>query len=387
MNSGEVLSESAALLESEVAPRAGIWDRGEMIDRSIVGRLGRCGLLVPSLPVQAGGRNFDQHAVGAFNEQAGRACASTRNLIGVQGMVAHAIHRWTKPAMRDRWVPRLAVGDAVGSFALTEPTRGSDARGVTTTAERCGAAVELTGEKSWISFAAMADVFLVFARLDGNVAAIVVERETPGVTVVPHTGLLGLRASHLGMVRFVRCRVPVGHIIAEGALAFDAVATTALDQGRYSTAWGAVGLAAACLEESLERAATREQFGTAIGGQQLVARMITRMVCAVDAARMQCESAAMARNSSHPDAVRRTLLAKYVASEHAFRVATDAVQIHGAHGCSVESPVERHFRDAKVQCIVEGTSQIHETQISQLTLTAWSAAQRARLDSRRPTHA
>jgi len=372
----DVLQESGALFDRAVAPNAAAWDRAEAMDETVAGLLGARGLLVPSLPEQAGGRGLEMETLGRFNEQAGRACGSVRNLIGVQGMVAHALHRWAKPPLRDRWVPRLTAGDVYGSFALTEPHSGSDARAATTVAERRGGSVVLNGEKSWISFAALAGVFLVFARLDGHVAAILVERDAPGLHVTPQGGMLGLRASHLARVRFDECEVPTEHIVAQGALAFDAVATSALDHGRFSTAWGGVGLAAACLDASLERAATRQQFGTPIGDHQLVARMITRMVCAVDAARMHCQAAAQARSSGDRDAVRRTLMAKYVASENAFAVASDAVQVLGAHGCSPQSSVERHLRDAKVQCIIEGTSQIQETQISQLTLTSWRAAQR-----------
>jgi len=372
----EVLRHSGEFFDRAVAPNAAAWDRDQDMDEKIPGLLGAQGLLVPSLPEQAGGRGFDMDLLGRFNEQAGRACGSVRNLIGVQGMVAHALHRWAKPQLRDRWVPRLAAGDVYGSFALTEPHSGSDARAAATVAEPRGNAIVLNGEKSWISFAARAGVFLVFARLDGHVAAILVERDAPGVHVTPQADLLGLRASHVAAVRFENCEVPADHVVARGPLAFDAVATAALDHGRFSTAWGSVGLAAACLDASLERATTRQQFGAPIGDHQLVARMITRMVCAVDAARMQCEAAARARNSHDRDAVRRTLLAKYVASESAFTVASDAVQLHGAYGCSAQSSVERHLRDAKVQCVIEGTSQIQETQISQLTLTSWRAAQR-----------
>ncbi|MEU1884082.1 acyl-CoA dehydrogenase family protein [Micromonospora rifamycinica] len=372
----DVLRQSRDLLDRVVTPNAGAWDRAQEMDEKVAGLLGAQGLLVPSLPEQAGGRGFDADLLGRFNEQAGRACGSVRNLIGVQGMVAHALHRWAKPPVRDRWVPRLAAGDVYGSFALTEPHSGSDARAAATVAERRGGSVVLNGEKSWISFAARAGVFLVFARLDGHVAAIVVERDTPGVHVTPQADLLGLRASHLAAVRFDDCAVPAEHVVAQGPLAFDAVATAALDHGRFSTAWGSVGLAAACLDASLDRAVTRQQFGAPIGDHQLVARMVTRMVCAVDAARMQCEAATRARSSGDRDAVRRTLIAKYVASENAFAVASDAVQVHGAYGCSAQSSVERHLRDAKIQCVIEGTSQIQETQISQLTLTSWRAAQR-----------
>jgi alkylation response protein AidB-like acyl-CoA dehydrogenase len=192
----------------------------------------------------------------------------------------------------------------------------------------------------------------------------------------PQADLLGLRASHLATVGFKDCEVPAEHVVAKGALVFDAVAASSLDFGRFSTAWGCVGLAAACLDACLEHASTRRQFGVPIGDHQLVARMLTRMICAVDAARMQCEGAARARTTGDTDAIRRTLLAKYVASENAFAVASDAVQIHGAHGCSPRADVERHLRDAKIQCVIEGTSQIQEVQISQMTLTSWQATHR-----------
>jgi hypothetical protein len=358
----------AAFVDAHLSPGANRWDREQALPEAVIRALAKEGWLVATLPVEAGGGGLDPLTYGLLSEQIGRGCGSVRNLIAVQGMVAHAIQRWGTSAQADRWVRRVATGSTLAAFALTEPTSGSDARHCATTATRGDGGFLLDGEKAWISFAGRADLFLVFARLDGDLAAFVVERDAPGLRITPQHDLLGLRASHLALLSLERCEVPGENLLCHGRLTFDLVATNALDYGRYSTAWGCVGLAQACLEASLDRARDRVQFGTPIGEHPLIRRLLARMVASVAAARLLSAEAGVARGDGEPDAVRQTLIAKYFASTTAFEVAADAVQVHGAHGCGPDSVVQRHLRDAKIQEIIEGTSQILELQIADLAL-------------------
>lgn len=372
-----VVLEARAAVAELVAPHAASWDREQAMDADLPAALGSRGFLVPSLPVQAGGRGLNAVATGAVHEVVGRHCGSTRNLLGVQAMVAHSVLRWAGPELREMYLKRLGSGTAVGAFALTEPGSGSDARAAATLAERePGGGFRLTGEKAWISFATRASVFLVLARLDDESAVLLVDADTNGVEVTPTPDLLGLRASHVGAIRFDECEVPAGNLLAHGRLAFDAVATYALDIGRHSTAWGCAGAAAACLDEALDRAAARQQFGQPIGEHQLVARLLTRMSTAVESAHLHAMAAAVDRDSAARTAARRTLTAKYVAAECALQVATDAVQILGAHGVSSRAPVERHLRDANVTLMIEGTTEILQTQIAALRLVERAAERR-----------
>jgi alkylation response protein AidB-like acyl-CoA dehydrogenase len=358
----------AAFADARLVPEADRWDREQKLDDGIIGQLAESRLLVPTLPAEAGGSSMDMMTYGLLSEELGRGCGNIRNLVAVQGMAAHAILRWGTKEQADRWVPRIGTGESVGAFALTEPDTGSDARGGTMTAERTGAGFVLNGTKKWISFGQRAGIFLVFARLDGDPGAFVVERGTPGFSTEPISGLLGLRASELAKLTFDGCVVPGENLISSGRLTFDLLATGSLDYGRFSTAYGAVGLAQACLTASLDYARKRRQFGAPLGDHQLVRELLTEMISSVEAARLLCRQAGALRTAGHRDAVRQTLIAKYVASRTGSRVANDAVQLHGANGVGPDYPVQRHLRDAKIQEIIEGTNQIQQLQIADLTL-------------------
>lgn len=353
-----------------VAPWADTWDAAQRLPDDLPAMLGRERLLVATLPSGAGGLDLDAVAYGVLMEEVGRACASVRNLAAVQGMVAHAILRWGTPDQVEAWVGRIGAGEAVGAFALTEPAVGSDARSISTQAVRAGPAFVIDGRKRWISFGQRADVFLVFALLDGSIGAFLVERDLPGVRIEPIEGLLGLRASELAEVALESCVVPAQALVATGSMTFDIVATSALDYGRYSTACGCVGLGAACLQASLVYASERVQFGVAIAEHQLVQALLADMVTSVEAARALCARAGALRDAGGHDATQATLVAKYFSSAAALRVADAAVQVHGANGCSPDHSVARHLRDAKVQEIIEGTSQVQQLQIARLALTA-----------------
>lgn len=226
----------------------------------------------------------------------------------------------------------------------------------------------LNGTKKWISFGQKADLFLTFAQTEGGIGAFLIERENPSIAVAPIRDLLGLRASELAEIRFENCLVSSENLLSKGYFTFEAVATMALDFGCYSTACGCVGIAQACLEASLSYSQKRNQFKVPIGQHQLIQEKLSDMISSVRAARLLCYQAGFLRYQKSPDAVRSTLIAKYFASKIAFQAANDAVQIHGANGCSVEYPVQRYFRDAKIQEIIEGTSQIQQIQIAKLTL-------------------
>jgi hypothetical protein len=221
------------------------------------------------------------------------------------------------------------------------------------------------GHKTWISFAQLADVFLVFATLDGQHSAFVVDRGATNLAVRPIDRLLGLRGSMLGTLALDGCWVPASALLGRPGMGLVVVASSALDLGRYSTAWGCVGLARACLDASVRHTDEREQFGRPISEHQLVRRMLADMVTGVTATRLLCHQAGLLKDRGSPDAVTTTLMAKYQASRLATASADDAVQIHGARGIGSPGGVERHYRDAKVMEIIEGTTQIQQSMLGQ----------------------
>jgi glutaryl-CoA dehydrogenase (non-decarboxylating) len=351
-----------AFADSHVRPFADTFDRAEQLPRELIAQLAATNWLAAGFREADGG--LDPISFGLLNEEIGAACSSVRSLLTVQAMVGSALGRWATREQQDQWLPRLRDGTAIGSFCLTEPNVGSDGKSVETAARRRGTEYVLDGHKKWISFGQIADVLLVIARVDDRPTAFLVDRQSPGIDIVPIRGLLGVRATMLAEVMFTECRVPADAVVGRVGLGFSHVATSALDVGRYSIAWGCVGIAQAALDAALQYAGSRRQFGVVLGEHQLVRRLLTRAIADVRAARLLCLNAARYRQEGDPAGVLETLIAKYFASNVASRIASDAVQIHGAVGVSREAVVERLMRDAKIMEIVEGSTQIQELLIS-----------------------
>jgi alkylation response protein AidB-like acyl-CoA dehydrogenase len=293
-------------------------------------------------------------------------------------MVAQSVFKWGSKSQKEFWVPRMAIGERIAALGLTEPNVGSDAKNVECSARLCGDCYVLNGVKKWITFGQIADVFLVIAQLGGRPTAFLVERNSPGLSTRPIRGMLGVRASMLAELHLDGCRVPQENLIGREGFGFSHVVSSVLDHGRYSVAWGCVGIAQACLEASVQYASERKQFGAVLIDHQLIQQMFTEMITNIKAARLLCYQAGYLRDMGDPRAIMETSIAKYFASTMATRVASDAVQIHGANGCSSEFPVQRYLRDAKIMEIIEGTTQIQQITISKYACQeygSWSTAQ------------
>lgn len=350
--------------DEEIKPYADRFNREERVPAELIEKLAQNKYLSTVVSEEWGGLGMDMVTFGLLNEEIGRACSSVRSLLTVHGMVSYALLRWGSQQQKETWLPRLATGEAIGAFALTEPNVGSDARNIETVAEQRNGAYILTGEKKWITYGQIADLFLVFAQRDGKPVAFLVERDTPGLTTTPMRGLLGMRAARVARVHLKECKIPKENAVGGAGFGFSAVALSALDIGRYSVAWGCVGIGQACLDACLEYSSERKQFGELLRRHQLIQRMIANMVTNVKAARLLCYYAGYVHDVNHPNATNETLVAKYFASTMASRVASDAVQIHGGNGCGAEYSVQRYYCDAKVMEIIEGSNEMQQILIS-----------------------
>jgi glutaryl-CoA dehydrogenase (non-decarboxylating) len=348
-----------------ITPHADRWDAEERLPTELVAELADQGYLGALVPASYGGTNLDAITFGLLNEALGYGCSSTRSLLTVHSMVAHAVTRWGSVAQKVHWLPLLATGAAVGAFALTEPGAGSDAAGLATTARPTADGYVLDGTKRWITYGQRADVFLLFARCADRLTAFLVERDTPGLSVVPVGGLLGTRASMVAELRLSGCVVPADAVVGRPGFGLAAVATSALDIGRYSVAWGCVGLLAACLDAALDHAEDRVQFGKPLREHQLVQRLLADMATLLRAARLLCLEAGELKDAGHPETVPTTWMAKYFAARGAFTSAADTVQIFGAAGCGPGHPAQRLLRDAKIMEIIEGSTELQQIHIGQ----------------------
>ncbi|OLR93047.1 acyl-CoA dehydrogenase family protein [Actinokineospora bangkokensis] len=353
-------------VEREVTPRAAAIDQDSAVPAELVRALAAEGHLGATVAPGFGGTGLDQVRLGVLHEEVARGCSSTRTLLTVHGMVSDAVQRWGTDDQRAEWLPRLAAGDALGALALSEPGAGSDPTGLETTAEPVDGGYALTGVKTWISMALIADLLLVFARTPGGITAFLVPRTTPGVEVVPIDGVLGTRGGLMGQVRLSGARVPATAVLGPEGRGFPTVATTALELGRYSVAAGCVGIAQACLDAALAHTGSRRQGGALIADHQLVRRLVTDIATEVTASRLLLRQAGALRQANDLSAPTATWMAKYFASTAANRAATETVQLHGASGCFDGHPAARYFRDAKVMEIIEGSTQVQQVVIADL---------------------
>ena len=360
--------------ELEIAPHADEYDRAEQIPADLIETLSLKGYLGAVLPERSGGLGLDMITAGLLNEEVGRACSSVRSLLTVHGMVSLALQRWGSQEQKETWLPQLASGAKIAAFGLTETNVGSDAKSVETTATPAGNSSVLSGQKKWITFGQIADVFLIFAQSEGKPSAFLVERNTPGLVINPIHGMLGVRASMLAELRLEECCISQENLAGRVGFGFSHLAATALDYGRYSVAWGCVGIGQACLEACLRYTNTRQQFGAYLREHQLIQQMLSEMITNVKAARLLCYQAGYLKDAGDVRAITETSIAKYFASRMAFKAANDAVQIHGANGCSSEYPVQRYLRDAKVMEIIEGSTQMQQINIAKYACqedTSW----------------
>jgi alkylation response protein AidB-like acyl-CoA dehydrogenase len=353
-----------AFAEQEIVPHADQYDEVEQISSDLIEKLARQGYLGAVLPEQSGGMGLDMITCGLLNEEVGRACSSVRSLLTVHGMVSLVLQRWGSPEQKEVWLSQLASGARIAAFGLTETNVGSDAKSVETTATPSGNSYLLNGQKKWITFGQIADVFLIFAQSEGKPTAFLVEKQTPGLVIKPIRGMLGVRASMLAELHLEDCCIPRSNLVGQVNFGFSHVAATALDYGRYSVAWGCVGIGQACVEACLRYTNIRRQFGAYLGEHQLVQQMLTEMITNVKAARLLCYQAGYLKDVRDPKAITETSIAKYFASRTAFKAANDAVQIHGANGCSSEYKVQRYLRDAKIMEIIEGSTQMQQINIA-----------------------
>lgn len=347
-----------------IRPRIARLDAEERFDREILHAMGEAGLLGLCLPERYGGGGFDYISLALASLEIEKADTAYREILSVHlGLTGLGILQWGTPEQKARWLPPLARGEKVAAFGLTEPAAGSDVAGMITTARREGDGYVLNGEKLWISLADVADVFLVFAKTDPQgrhrgISAFILERGTQGLRTGSIPGKLGVRAGNTGSLVFADCRVPAAQRLGEEGEGFR-IAMAALDNGRLTVAGGATGLIEACLEASVTYAQQRKAFGRPIAEYELVQQMVARMVRDRDAAYLLTLRAAAMKNQG-VRCTRETALAKWYASEAAWRAATDALQIHGAYGFSREFPVERYLRNSKGAVIYEGTTQVQE---------------------------
>ncbi|PXX71233.1 hypothetical protein DFR70_101655 [Nocardia tenerifensis] len=352
-----------AFVDEVLAPRAAEFDRAARIDTSIVGEFAARGLWGAVLPAAEGGTGAGMTALARTHEEIGRGCSSMRSLLTVHSMALYALDRWGTDAAKSRWRADMVAGAALGAFCLTEEEAGSDFAALQASARRDGDEWILHGHKLWVTGGQLADVLLVFARTEVGPAVFLVDAASPGIRRTPVTSITGTRGSQVAEIVFEDCRVGADAIIGPAGMGL-AIATGVLDIGRFSVAAGCVGILQACLNACVRHANSRQQGGSLLREHQLVQQMISTIATNTRAARLLVWQAAQLKDAGSPDTIMATCVAKQFAATAAVAAANDAVQLHGARGCSDDYPVGRYLRDAKVMEIIEGSTQLQHVLIA-----------------------
>jgi alkylation response protein AidB-like acyl-CoA dehydrogenase len=353
-----------------VAPQARKFDKEEFFSVELFKELASLGLMGVNIPGQYGGAEAGAVSYSLAMMEMAAACASTSVAMAVTNMCAELIQKFGTDAQREKYVTRLTSGEAVvGSFALSESHAGSDPRAMRTTAVRRGDKWVINGSKQWITSGAYAGVMVVWALTGGQgnkgISAFIVEGGTRGLIVGKHEDKMGLRGSNTVSLTFEDMEIPAENLLGKEGDGFK-LAMIALDGGRIGIASQACGVARAALEASIRYAKDRKAFGQPIGEFQGLRFMMANMATELQAAELLTYRAAFLKDEGKPF-TREASMAKLYASEMSNRAVDKAVQIHGGYGYIDEFPVERYFRDARVQTIYEGTSEVQRLVIARET--------------------
>jgi butyryl-CoA dehydrogenase len=352
----------------EVAPKAAELDKTGRWPAEIVAKMAELGFLGMAIPQEHGGAGLDTLSYALAMEEISAACASCGVIMSVNNsLFCDPLYKFGTDEQKKKVLTPVARGQKLGCFGLTEPMSGSDAQTMVTTGTKTADGWVLNGAKNWITNGPHADYILVFAgtdRVGGKLkhTAFLVEKGTPGYTQNARDHKLGIHAAHSCTVFFESCKVPDSAVVGNVGEGFK-VAMATLDGGRIGIASQALGIARAALARSVEYAKERKSFGVPIAQHQAIQFMLSDMAVQVDAARLLTWRAATMKDKG----VRHTMEsaeAKLFASEMATKVAHKAIQVHGGYGYSTEFPVERHYRDARITEIYEGTSEIQRIVIA-----------------------
>jgi alkylation response protein AidB-like acyl-CoA dehydrogenase len=354
--------------EKEVLPNRNKWDEEEHFPVDVMKKMGELGLLGVFVPEEYGGSGFGYFEYATALMELGKVCGGVGLSVAAHNSLCtgHIYYNGSEE-QKKKYLPKLASGEWIGAWGLTEPNTGSDAMRMKTTAVKEGSEWVINGAKNWITHGLSGDVAVVLVRtgelLDSRgITAFIVEKGTPGFSAVKIKDKLGVRASETAELIFDNCRVPEENVIGEVGMGF-IQAMKVLDGGRISIAALSCGVARGAYEAALKYSKEREQFGKSISNFQAIAFKLADMATKVEAAELLTFQAAYRKNQGLP-VTREGAFAKYYSSEVAVECGNEGVQIMGGYGYTKEYPAEKYLRDAKLMTIGEGTSEIQKLVIS-----------------------
>ncbi|KVH03930.1 MULTISPECIES: acyl-CoA dehydrogenase family protein [Burkholderia] len=357
-----------AFATERLAPNAAQWDHDAHLPDAIVAQLGELGLLGMIVPQELGGSYTDYVAYALAMEEVAAGDAACATMMSVHNSVGCGpILGFGTPAQKDRWLADMAAGRVIGAFCLTEPQAGSEANNLRTRAELRDGKWVLNGAKQFVTNGQRAGVAIVFAMTDPEagkrgISAFLVPTDTPGFIVGKPEKKMGIRASDTCPITFENCAIPEENLLGNRGEGLK-IALSNLEGGRIGIAAQALGIARAAFDKARRYAGERVQFGKPIAEHQAIQQKLADMAVQINAARLLVHHAAKLRTAGLP-CLSEASQAKLFASEMAERVCSDAIQIHGGYGYLADYEVERHYRDARITQIYEGTSEVQRMVIA-----------------------
>lgn len=348
--------------ENEVEPTAKERDEEARFDREIFDQMAELGLTGIPWPEKYGGIGSDYVSYVIAVEELSRVCASTGVTLSAHvSLASWPIFAYGNDTQKETYLTKLATGEALGAFALSEPGAGSDVASMQMTAKKVANKYVLNGTKVWITNGGEADIYVVFAKTDEQeahrgISAFIVEKDAPGLSFGKTENKLGIRSSPTAEMIFDQCEIPEENLLGKEGEGFR-IAMRTLDGGRSGIAAQAVGISQGALDHAVQYAKERKQFGRRIADHQAISFKLADMATEIEAARLLTYRAAWLESNGH-DYGTASAMAKLYASDAAMRHTTEAVQIFGGYGYTKDYPVERFMRDAKITQIYEGTNEI-----------------------------
>lgn len=370
----EIRDMVSSFAQKEVAPLAMDIDKNEKIPTELINKLGENGFLGSYVPEEYGGAGLDYMSYSLIVEELSKACASTGVFVSAHtSLCVWPILGFGSEDQKKKYLPKLASGEWIGCFCLSEPGAGSDAGSLTTMAEDKGDHWEINGVKNWITNGSEADIAIVFAKTSKTdnykgISAFIVETNSPGFEIIKVEEKLGIKGSSTCQLAFDKVKVPKESLLGPLEKGFK-VAMATLDGGRIGIASQALGIARAAFEYALRYSNERVQFGKPISSLQAIQFMLADMSTKISASQLLIYNASQMKDRKE-DYTKYSAQAKLYAAEAAMWITTKAIQVCGGNGYTKEYPLERYFRDAKITEIYEGTSEIQRVVIASTELKA-----------------
>lgn len=347
--------------EKEMAPFAAEWDEQHIFPIEVLRKAAELGLAAIYVNDNVGGSGLTRLDAAIIFEELATACPSTAAYLSIHNMVGWLIDQYANDEMRQKWLPKLASMEVLSSYCLTEPSSGSDAASLKTTAVRDGDEFILNGAKAFISGGSTSDIYACMVRTGDQgpkgISCVLVEKDRPGISFGKREDKLGWHSQPTTMVFFEDCRIPVSNMIGEEGQGFN-IAMNALNGGRINIAACSLGGAKNCINLTRSYLLERKQFKQKLADFEALQFRFADMLTNFEASRLMVHRAAHSLDKKDPAAIMHCAMAKRLATDLCFEICNQALQLHGGYGYIREYPIERYFRDLRVHQILEGTNEI-----------------------------